>query len=172
MEGGPLSASPAPGKATFPIGKAAAIPGAVSKGLPVTGVVILASTGVSIVALRVTPLEWLSVVAVLMMWPSVPGVLPGKCMDWSEGSPCFLPVSQGHHRRGMYGMVKFCQCPLWLEGPPLCPGRVDGGLYKGGRIPIVPDCAVCTLTRCVLSWTKVAASVAHPTLVSGVASST
>ena len=65
LEGGPLSASPASGKATFSIGKALAIPGAVSKGLPVTGVVVLASTGVSIVALRVTPLEWLSVVAVL-----------------------------------------------------------------------------------------------------------
>ena len=87
--------SPGSGKATFPIGKALAIPGAVSKGLPVTGVVILASTGVSIVALRVTPLEWLSVVAVFLTWPSVPGVLPGKCMDWSEGSPCFQPVSQG-----------------------------------------------------------------------------
>ena len=50
---------------------------------------------VSIVAHRVTPLEWLSVVAVFLTWPSVPGVLPGKCMDWSEGSPCFPSVSQG-----------------------------------------------------------------------------
>ena len=38
-------------------------------------------------------------------------------------------------RREMYEMVRFCQCPLWLEGPPLCPGRADGDLYKGGSIP-------------------------------------